>query len=78
MEKMIEELKARMENSTQSSTTFQAELSEAQNTIRILEDDKKHLTSKLAVKEREIEDANEDLRKLKRQIEVEWRGRMAY
>lgn len=75
---MIEELKARMENSTQSSTTFQAELSEAQNTIRILEDDKKHLTSKLAVKEREIEDANEDLRKLKRQIEVEWRGRMAY
>ena len=67
---MIEELKARMENTTQSSSTFQAELSEAQNMLRVLEDDKKHLVSKLTIKEREIDDMGEDLRKLKRQLEV--------
>lgn len=67
------ELKTTVENSNESNSNAQRKLTEAQASIRILEDDKVHLTSRLTQKDKEIEDLTEDIRRLRRQNEV-WTG----
>lgn len=70
MAREMEALKARMENSAQSSSAVHGQLGEAQGAIRLLEDEKKLLSAKLTNKEKEIDELEEEMRKLRRQLEV--------
>lgn len=70
MERMMMELKTKMENSNESSSTFQTQLGEAQASIRTLEDDRAHLQSKVSQKDKELEELNDEIRKLHRQFKV--------
>ena len=70
MAREMEALKARIENSAQSNSTVNVQLSEAHSNVRILEEEKRSLSSKITSKEREIDELNEEIRKLRRQLEV--------
>lgn len=66
----MQEFKSKMESSLNSNNTVQSQLNETQNLLRALENDKQHVTSKLLSKERQVEDLEEEIRKLKRKMEV--------
>lgn len=66
----MEALKARMENSVQSSSAVHEQLGEAQGAIRLLEEEKQLLSARMLKKEKEVGELEEELRKLRRQLEV--------
>lgn len=75
MAREMETLKVRMESSAQSNSAIHTQLSEAQGNLRLLEDEKKALYAKLTSKEEVIGELEEELRKIRRQLEVLCKGR---
>ncbi len=69
MEKVVANLKDRVESTSLVSTSVGRELEEARAKVRTLEEDKEHLQAKLSRKERELEDLGEELQRLQRQQE---------
>ena len=67
----MEALKARMESSAISNATMNSQFAESREKIDVLETEKSLLVSKMASKDREIDDLYEEIRKLKRQLENE-------
>lgn len=68
---MMEELKNRIDSSSQTSSSYQKDLSDAKISLKVLEDEKCHLLTRIASKEREIDDLNEIIRKQKASFETD-------
>lgn len=70
MTKELETMKMRADAIVQQNSTAATQLTVAQNCITLLEDEKRHLTGKLSNKEREIDDLHEEMKRVKRKLEV--------
>lgn len=67
---MMEDLKARVENSNHDSSSLRAQLESSQQNIGFLTETKQQLLSKIVDKDKQIDSLNGDLLALKRRLEV--------
>lgn len=70
MARELESMKVRMETTTHTNTTSSQKIAEVSSAITELEEEKQILQAKLRQRDGEIETLEEDLRKVKRQLEV--------
>lgn len=69
MEKVVSDLRERVETTSLVNSCTGRELEEIRSKVRILEEDKEHLLAKVARKEREIDNLNDELQQLGKQQE---------
>lgn len=67
----MEELRSKIDSSSATSSSYQKDLCDTKLSLKVLEDEKSHILSKLATREREIDDLNNAIRTQKNAFETE-------